>query len=155
MPLEKLYHFAAFTGTPLEGLLQPAHAPTHIVKQSSIHASVKWQDGGRPVSKCTGLCKFSLYLECTALQWIPVLLLTHVSNSKSVCACLWYEHHYSFCVCWQVTWPNDLRTRFCQHWDTTGQTTLEDHWSHKYTVMPLEPHWLMLSSSGVPVMIQC
>ena len=27
------------------------------------------------------------------------------------------------------------------HWDNTGQTTLEDHWSHKYTGMPLEPHW--------------
>ena len=39
------------------------------------------------------------------------------------------------------------------HWDTTGQTALEDHWSHKYTGMPLEPHWLMLAPSGVPVLI--
>ena len=29
--------------------------------------------------------------------------------------------------------------------------TLEDHWSHRYTGMPLEPHWLMLAPSGVPV----
>ena len=46
----------------------------------------------------TGLCIFSLYLEFTALQWMPVLLLTHVSTSTLLCACLWYEHHYSFCV---------------------------------------------------------
>ena len=31
-----------------------------------------------------------------AVQWIPVLPLTRVSTS--LCACLWYEHHYSFCV---------------------------------------------------------
>ena len=31
--------------------------------------------------------------------------------------------------------------------------TLEDHWIHKYTGMPLEPHWLMLTPSGVPVLI--
>ena len=90
--------FAAYTGTPLEGLWQPTHAQIHKVKQSSTHASLKWQDGGTPVSKWTGLCKFSLYLEFTALQWIPVLLLTHLSTSTSLCACLWYEHHYSLCV---------------------------------------------------------
>ena len=44
--------------------------------QSSIHASLKWQDGGAPVSKWTGLCIFSLYLQFTALQWMPVLLST-------------------------------------------------------------------------------
>ena len=53
-----------------------------------------------PVSNWTGLCIFSLYLEFTALQWIPVLLLTHVSTSTSLCACLWYEHHYIFLCVW-------------------------------------------------------
>ena len=189
--------------------------------ESSIHASLKWQDGGTPVSKWIGLCIFSLYLDFTALQWMPVLLFTHVSTSTLLCGCLWYEHHYSFCVfgvtsqmksvklkqlsqyqlytlgvaCCEVTWPNDFQTRFCRyigipldrpHWKTTGATsslechwnhtgwcscpvvfqwwssvnlhnwnTLEDHWSHKYTGMPLEPHWLMLGPSGVPVVIQC
>ena len=167
MPLEKLK------------LLQPTlehhwrdcdspHKPRHIYlsMQSSIHASLKWQDGGTPVSKWTGLCIFCFYLEFTALLWIPVLLLTHVSTSTSLCAYLWYEHHYSFCVfgvasqmksvefkqlppyqlytqgvaCWEVTWPNDLQTRFCQytgipldrpHWKTTGATsTLGCHWNH-------------------------
>ena len=134
--------------------------------QSSIHASLKRQDGGTPVSKWTGLCIFSLYLEFTALQWIPVLLLTHVSTSTSLCAFLWCGHHYSFCVfgvashmksvefkqlspyqlftegvaCWDVTWPNDPQTRFCQytgmpldrpHWKTTGAiSTLGCHWNN-------------------------
>ena len=29
---------------------------------------------------------------------MPVLLFTHVSTSTSLCACIWYEHHYRFCV---------------------------------------------------------
>ena len=91
--------FAAYTGTPLERLWQPTHARhIQLSMQSSIHARLKWQDGGTKLSKWTGLCIFSLYLEFTALQWIPVPLLTHVSTSTSHCACLWYEHHYSFCV---------------------------------------------------------
>ena len=70
------------------------HTPRHIKlsMQSSIHASLKWQDGGTPVSKWTGLCIFNLYLEFTTLRWIPVLLLTHVITSTSCSACLWYEH---------------------------------------------------------------
>ena len=71
----------------------------HIVKQSSINASLKWQDGGTPTSKWTGICKFSFCLELTALQWIPNLL-KHVSTSTLLCACLWYERHYSFLCMW-------------------------------------------------------
>ena len=91
--------FTAYTGTPLEGLWQPTHAPRIWFSiQSSIHASLKWQDGGTPVSKWIGLCIFSLYLEFTALQWMPVLLFTYVSTSTLLCAWLGYEHRYSFCV---------------------------------------------------------
>ena len=91
--------FAAYTGTPLEGQWQPTHAPTYIVKHAEWHrCQFEWQDGGTPVSKWTGLCIFSLYLEFTALQWIPVLLLTHVSTSTLLSACLWYDHNYNFCV---------------------------------------------------------
>ena len=91
--------FAAYTGTPLEGLWQPTHTRhIQLSMQSSIHVCLKWQDGGTPVSKWTGLGIFSIYLEFTALQRMPVMLLTHVSASTLLCACLWYEHHYSFCV---------------------------------------------------------
>ena len=91
---------AAYTGTPLAGLYQPPHTQAYIVKQSSIHTSLKWPDGGTPSSTWTGLCIFSLYLEFTALQCIPVLLFKHVSTSTPPCACLGYEHHYSFLCIW-------------------------------------------------------
>ena len=91
--------FAAYTGTPLEGLWQPTRAPTHIVKHAELHPCqfemTRWGDTR---SKWIGLYIFSLYLEFTALQWMPVLLLIHVSTSTLLCACLWYKHHYSFCV---------------------------------------------------------
>ena len=120
--------------------------------QSSIHASLKWQDGGTPVSKWTGLRIFSLYLEFTSLQWIPVLLLTHVSISTSLCACLWYEHHYSFCVFGVASqmksvvyirglshagkWPDLMTSK------PDSVSTLGYHWTD-HTGRPLEPqvHW--------------
>ena len=68
---------AADIGTALEGLYQPPHTQAHIVKQSSIHASLKWQDDGTS-SKWTGLCRFSFCLEYTALHYIPVLLSKRV-----------------------------------------------------------------------------
>ena len=142
--------------------------------QSSIHASLKWQDGGTPVSKWTGLCISSLYLEFTALQWIPVLHLTHVSTSTSLCACLWYEHHYSFCVLVVASqmksteyikgshagkWP-DLMTSKPDSVSTLGYL-----WTD-HTGRPLEPqvHWgatgttladasTQWCSSGDPVLI--
>ena len=88
--------------------------------QSSIHASLKWQDGVTPVSKWTGLCVFSLYLEFPALQWMPVLLLTHVSTSTLLCACLWNEHPYNFVylglqVKWNLFSSNNSHHTSCIH----------------------------------------
>ena len=85
-----------YTGTLREDYTSP-HTQAHIVKQSSIHDTLKWQDDGTPSSKWTGLCKFSFYLEFTAFQYIPFLLFKRLSTSTSPCACLGYEHHYSFC----------------------------------------------------------
>ena len=125
--------------------------------QSSIHASLKWQDGGTPVSKWTGLCIFSLYLEFTALQWMPVLLLTHVSTSTLLCACLWHEHHYSFRVVGVASQTKSVTTHHtsCIHkgshagkWHDLMTSkpdyvsTLGYHWTY-HTERPLEPqvHW--------------
>ena len=132
-PLEKkTYLKLPHTGMPLEELwlLQPtlehrwkdynSTHQAHMVTQSSIHASLKWQDDETLNSKCTGLCKFSFYLTFTALQCISVLLVKCVSTSTSLCACLGYEHHYSFCVFgaavqWnQLCSNNSLYTR-CLH----------------------------------------
>ena len=151
--------------------------------QSSIDASLKWQDGGTPVSKWTGLCIFSLYLEFTALQWIPVLLLTHVSTSTLLCACLWYEHHYSFVymglqVIWNQFSSNNSHHTSCIHqgWHAgkwpdlmtskpDSVSTLGYHWTD-HTGRRLEPqvHWdatgttladasTQWCSSGDPVLI--
>ena len=159
----------------------------------------------------------SLYIQpllgvyCSAMDTSSI----HMSTSTSLCACLWCEHHYSFCV-FGVTWnqlssnnshhtscirkgshagkwpdlmtskPDSVSTLGYHwtdhtgrplepqvHWNATGTTladastqwrssvnwhnwnTLEDHWSHKYTGMPLEPHWMMLAPSGISVAIQC
>ena len=43
------------------------HTQAYMIMQSSIHASLKWQDGRTPNGKWTGLCKYSVYLEFTAL----------------------------------------------------------------------------------------
>ena len=64
---------AACTGTPLGDYNSPDTHQAHIIKQSNTHASLKWQGDGTPSRKWTGLCKFSFYLEFTALQCIPVL----------------------------------------------------------------------------------
>ena len=77
--------------------------------------------------------------------------------------------------------PNDFQTRCCQYtgipldrlnsshtdwccrpvvfqWQSRAHhlhnwNTLEHHWSHKCTGMPLELHWLLLAPSSVPVTI--
>ena len=130
--------------------------------QSSIHVSLKWQDGGTSVSKWTGLCIFSLYLEITALQWMPVLLLTHVSTSTILCACLWYEHHMympfvylGFQVKLNQFSSNNSHHTSCIHkrshagkWPDImtskpdSVSTLGYHWTD-HTGRPLEPqvHW--------------
>ena len=151
--------------------------------QSSINARLKWQDDGTPVSKWTGLCIFSLYLEFTAMQWMPVLLLTHVSTSKVLCACLWYELHYSFLYFGLQVKLNRFSSNDSHHisciykgshagkWPDLmtskpdSVSTLGYHWTY-HTGRPLEPqvHWdatattladasTQWCSSGDPVLI--
>ena len=48
----------------------------------------------------------------------------------------------------------DAGTQWCSSVNLHNWNTLEDHWSHKYIGVPLEPPWLMLAPSGVPVAIQ-
>ena len=151
--------------------------------QSSIHASLKWQDGGTPVSKWIGLCIFSLYMEFTALQWIPVLLLTHVSTSTLLCACFdmgtiivfvylgfqfnWNQFssnnsHHTSCIhkgSHAGKWPDLMTSK------PDSVSTLGYHWTY-HTGRPLEPqvHWdatgttladasTQWCSSGDPVLI--
>ena len=145
--------------------------PAHTVTKSSIHASLRWQDGGTPSSKWAGLCTCNFYCGFTALYWIPVLLLKRVSASTPLSACLGYEHHFSFCVFGvavqmksakrkQLTipvvyikccilgsdlteWP--LNHVLSVHWETTGQTT-------ETALADAISQW---SSSGNPEIIIC
>ena len=96
-PLEKLWLLQRTLNTT-GGTATAPHTQAHTVRQSSIYAILKWQDDGTQSSKWSDLCKFNFYLEFTALQWKPVLLFKRVSTSTSFCACLGYEHHYTFCV---------------------------------------------------------
>ena len=95
MPLEKLWMLQS----TLEPHWRDYNSPrtqAHMVKQSSIHASLKWEDDGTASSKWTGFCKISFCLEFTARQYMPVLLFKRVSTSTSLCACIVFEHRYIF-----------------------------------------------------------
>ena len=120
----------------------------------------RWRDANQQMDMSL-LCKFSFYLESAALQWIPVLLLKYAP----LCACFWYNHHHSLCIFGVTVQMKSVKLKttlttpvvyimgcmlgidliqgppnqiLSVHWDTTGQTTLEDRWSHKYTGMPLQ-----------------
>ena len=109
-------------------------------------------------------------------------VVSHLGNIlSSHNACLWYEHHCSFCVFGVASQMNPFSSNNSNHtscihngmhagkWPDlmTSQpdcvNTLGHHWTD-HTGTPLEPqvhwdatgtHWLMLAPSGVPVAIQC
>ena len=148
------------TGMPMEKLwlLQPTldhhwkdcnspHTQAHIVKQSSTHASLKWQDGRTPSSKWTGLCKFSFYLEFTALQKIPILLFKRLITSTSLGVCRRYEHHYNFFVYvgLQFKW-NQLRSHNFRHTSCIHKELYAGKWPELMASKPdpvstLGYHW--------------
>ena len=186
--LGDLANTAGYTKTPLEklswncptlechwrntigGTVTSTCTQAQIVKQSSIHASLKWQDGGTSSSKWTGLCKFTFYLEFTALQWISVISSNvwvprhhsvHALDMSTIIVFVYLGLQFKWnqlssnnswtlatpvvyikgCMLGSgLPWwpPNQILS---VHWDTTGQTTLE-------------PDWLMLSPSGLPVAVQ-
>ena len=153
---------AAYTGALLEGMQRSTHIQAHIVDQSSIHASLKWQDGGTSSSKWTGLWQFSFYLLlcsgyrfCSSNVWgiehhsLEALYIRHIigfaylglqfkwnqlsSNNCRITSCIHKGLHAG------KWWPSSQILSVYR--DTTGQTTMEQH-------------WLILSPSGLPVAIQ-
>ena len=93
------------------------------------------------------LCKLSVYLEFTALQWIPALLLTHLSTSTSLCACLWYEHHYSFVylglqVKWNQFSSNNSHHTSCMHKGLHAGKWTDPMTSKPDSVDTLGYHWI-------------
>ena len=104
-PLEKLrwnlptleYHWRNSDFCSLHWNITGGNTQVHIVLQSSIHASLKLQDGGTPSSKWIGLCKFSFYFEFTALLVCiaspPIIVIEPNSPSNAFvsiqCHCTW------------------------------------------------------------------
>ena len=90
-------------------------------------------------------------------------LITSKTDSVSTLGYHWTDHTgrpLEPQVHWDATGTTlaDASTQWCSSGDPVSICligTLEDYWRHKYTGMPLEPHWLMLAPSGVPVAIQC
>ena len=101
------------------------------------------------------------YFSLTFPRW----LLTLMRNRLKL--------HRTTCIIFTTQYMNYYLSTLGCHWNHTGWCwhpvvfqrrssanlhnwiTLEDHWSHKYIWAPLDPHWLMLAPSGVPVAIQC
>ena len=180
------------------------HTQVHIVMQGSIHASLKWQNGGTTSSKWTGLCKFSFY--CSAMDTSSVLQTCEYFNITMCMPWLLAPLYFFVCLGLQFEWnqlsSNNSRHTHCihkglhagkwpdlmtskpdsvstlgYHWTDYTWTTLADaitqwspsgnpvlisiieltvnHWSHKYTGMLLEPHWLILASTLRCLAIQC
>ena len=136
---------AGYTGTPLEK--RSWNCPTlECHWRNSDHWSLLWNTIGGTVtahkytwdlsSKWIGLCKFSFNLEFTALQWIWVLLFKRVSISTSLCICLGYEHHYTFCVYGlQFKW-NQLNSTNSRHTSCIHKGLYAEKWPDLVTSKP-------------------
>ena len=87
--------FAAYTGTPLEGLWQPTHAPTHIVNHAEQHPCqfemTRWRNTSKQVDRslyiqpllgvyCSAMdtssalntCEYFNITLCMPLIWVPL-----------------------------------------------------------------------------------
>ena len=120
-----------------------------------------WNDkmAGHQPATWTGVCTYSLYLEFTAPQWIPVLLLTHVSTSTSPCACLWYKHHYSFCVFGVASQIKSVNSKNSHHTSCIHKGLHAGRWPDLMTSKPdsvstLGCHWNQTGWCQHPVVFQ-
>ena len=129
----------------------------------------RWRDSSKQVDRFLYIQPL-LGVYCSAMDASSAL--NTCEYLTLFCACLWDEHHYSFCVfgvasqmksvlvqttlphqlytlgvaCWEVTWPNDLQTRFCQYigispvaFQCTLGSKVQAHWIA--TGLPPEDHW--------------
>ena len=151
------------TSSALKHMWVLQHHPVHVFDMSTIIVfvylglQVKWNQFNSNNSYHTSCIHKGLH----ARKWPD--LITSIPDSVSTLGYHWTDHTWRSLepqVHWDVTGTTlaDANTQWCSSGDPVLICiigTLEDHWSHKYTGMPLEPHWLMLALSGVPVAIQC
>ena len=148
----------------------PPHTQTNVVKQSSIHASLKWQDVGTPSSNRTGLCKFGInwsLLLCNAYQfcsWNVWVLQHHSVHALDICTVMVYVY-----LGLQFKW-NQLSSNNSRHTSGIHKVLHAEKWPYLITSTPdavstLGYHWTdytgttladaitQWSSSGNPVLI--
>ena len=165
MPLENS-HYCSLHWNTTGGTITATYTQAHIVKQSSIHSNLKWQDDGHQAASGQVSVNSAFYLEFTVLQYIPLLLFKRVSTSTPICACIGFEQHSSFCICkWNQLSSGNSRHTSCIHkglhvgkWpglmtskpDALG--TLGYHWTD-CTGTTLAAAIAQWSSNGNPVLI--
>ena len=109
-----------------------------VILQLSIEAMASHSNSTKPLPQ--------LRTEYILLRTSSSTTHWKTTGATSTLGCHW--NHTGWC-----SHPVVFQWRFSvnlHNWNT-----LKDHWSHKYTWMPLEPHWLMIAPTGVPVAIQC
>ena len=84
--------FAAYAGTPLEGLWQPTHAPTHIVKHAEKHPCqfemTRWRDTSKQVDR-------SLYIQPLLGVYCPAM-----KNNSALNTC----DYFNITLCMLLIW---------------------------------------------------
>ena len=127
-----------------------------ILKQSSIHASLKWQDGGTPSRKSTGLCKFRFWSEFTTMNMSTIVVFVYLgsqykwnqlsSNNSSHSSCIYkglQAGRWPDLMTVKPDAPNTLRN----HWTDCTWTTLADaiaQWSssgNPWSICIIGTHW--------------
>ena len=141
---------------PLEKLWLSHTHKVRIVKQSSIHASLKWQDDGTHSRKWTGLCKFGFawslllsnaYQFCSSNVWVLQHHSMHPLDMSTIIAFVYLglqnkRNHLSlnnFCYTSFIdkglhagNWPDlttckpDAPNTLGYHWTDCTGTTLAD-----------------------------
>ena len=137
------------------------HHYVHVYDMSTIIAfvyfglQVKWNQCSANNSHHTSCIHKGLH----AGKWPD--LMTSKPDSVSTLGYHWTDHTWRPLepqVHWDATGSTlaDASTQWCSSVNLHNWNTLEDHWSHKYTGMPLEPRWLILAPrpSGVSVATQ-
>ena len=84
--------FTAYTGTPLEGLWQPTHTPTHIVKHAEQHPChfemTRWRDTSKQVDR-------SLYIQPLLGVYISAM---DASSALNTC------EYFNITLCMPLIW---------------------------------------------------
>ena len=93
---KKIDYCSLHWNTTGESITAPIHRHISLSRVASMPV---WNDKGMEYQAASGQVSVkSVFTWSLPLSNAPVLFVKRVSISSSLCACLGYEHHYSFCV---------------------------------------------------------